>query len=232
MRNVKRTEGHCHRSLGVRGLNPQIWCMRTFRTSYTSHKAKDSSCRHTSTLTMVAPSKNDCWTSLKNQKKTLIWSILFCQTNIFDQHQKVNRWNDRLLCADNSDVSKFPASLMILRVASVAVYTDVSETVVKTWVVLVCNRTAYMFQQESAFKLNDYLHDHITQKVVTAVPKSESARLLHVVVVERETNQRSHNTSDSLKAIIIWIMSTTNSDRVIRASQRIPHGSHHYSWRR
>lgn len=176
---------------------------------------------------------NDCseqkrlLNKFKEAEKNLIWSVLFCQTKILDQHQNVNRRNDRLLCADNSVVpyikhTKFPASLMILRLASAAVYTDVMETVVKTWVVLVCNRPAYMFQQESAFKLNDNLHDHITQKVATSISKPKSPRLLHVVVVERETNQGSHNTTDSLKAIINWIMSTANSDAVIRASQRIP----------
>ena len=39
-------------------------------------------------------------------------------------------------------------------------------------------------------------------------------------VVERETNQRPHNTNDSLKAAIVDVMANMNENHLIRASSR------------
>ena len=87
----------------------------------------------------------------------------------FVQDRLVSRQNDRWLCYDPADVpavmhSKFPASVMVLRVMSsngdvmpshffkqglrvnADDYIHVLETVVKPWMDLVANGSSYIFQ--------------------------------------------------------------------------------------
>lgn len=101
----------------------------------------------------------------------LLW--FFSDEKNFDQDQKVNRRNDRWLCADPSGVprvmhTKFPATVMVLGVVSseghvmpphffpqglrvnAAAYIEVLETVVKPWIDSVRNARPYVFQQDSA----------------------------------------------------------------------------------
>lgn len=144
--------------------------------------------------------------------------------------------------------TKFPASVMVLGVVSseghimpphffqqglrlnAAGYNEVLETVVKPWIDRVCDGRPYVFQQDSApahkaVVTQDWmaanLHDHITPNMWP--PNSPDLNPLDYYmwgVVERETNQRSHNTTDSLKAAITRVMSKINKDHVMRACQR------------
>ena len=104
-------------------------------------------------------------------EQDILW--FFSDEKNFDQDQKVNRRNDRWLCADPSEVprvmhTKFPATVMVLGVVSneghvmpphfftqgmkinAAAYIEVLSTVVKPWIDTVRNGRPYIFQQDSA----------------------------------------------------------------------------------
>jgi AraC-like DNA-binding protein len=99
--------------------------------------------------------------------------IFFSDEKNFNQDQKVNRQNDRWLCADSANVprvmsTKFPAHIMVLGVVSseghvmpphffekglkvtADVYIDVLERVVVPWMRAVANGRHFIFQQDSA----------------------------------------------------------------------------------
>jgi hypothetical protein len=99
--------------------------------------------------------------------------IFFSDEKNFSQDQKVNRKNNRWLCADISEVpivmaTKFPATVMVLGVVSnegdvmpphffqkglkinAQEYLKVMEEVVKPWMDGVANGRHYVFQQDGA----------------------------------------------------------------------------------
>ena len=106
----------------------------------------------------------------------------------FDQDQKINRQNDRWLCADSSDVPhvmypKFPATVMVLGVVSneghvmpshffpqglrmnAAAYIEVLEAVVKPWIDSMHGERLYVFQDSAsshkAMTMQDWMSENL-----------------------------------------------------------------------
>lgn len=143
---------------------------------------------------------------------------------------------------------KFPASVMAFGVISneahilpsnlfqlglrlnSAGYTEVLEIVMKLWLEVVCIGRPYVFLQDSvaAHKavvtqdcMSANMHNHITPNMWT--PNSPDVNPLEYymcLLVELESNQRSHNATDSLKAANTRVISSINTDHVTQRCHR------------
>lgn len=130
-----------------------------------------------------------------------------------------------VLDAVSSDGCVFQRDLRL----NTAAYTTLLEIVVKPWIDLVRNGRLYVFQQDSvpAYKAvmnQDWvmvnLHDHTSSNISQPnLPDLNHPDYYTWTVLEWVTDQRTHNTTDSLKAAITRVMSNINTVHLILVCQ-------------